>query len=262
MEKLNFKTNVLIKSIIGKDLINDDNIAILELVKNSFDANSSNAKIVFKNIKSNNDSKVSEFTEKTSRLIIKDIGIGMDDSDIKDRWLNIAYSEKKYEKKNKDRVLAGEKGVGRFSCDRLGEFLNLYSKKKNGKILHLFINWNDFEVEQQKDLEIQKVPVFLYELTEKEFRKKTGFDSFDQGTILEIIKLRSDWDRDKLLDLKKYLEKLINPNQAFKKSGFDIFVEAEEFIKKEKDSRAETASATAALISRYSIEFPIPDSVF
>ncbi|MBK9567240.1 MAG: hypothetical protein IPO37_19340 [Saprospiraceae bacterium] len=35
---LHFKTNIQLKSIIGKDLINDDNIAILELVKNSFDA--------------------------------------------------------------------------------------------------------------------------------------------------------------------------------------------------------------------------------
>jgi hypothetical protein len=38
METLNFKTNIQLKSIIGKDLINDDNIAILELVKNSFEA--------------------------------------------------------------------------------------------------------------------------------------------------------------------------------------------------------------------------------
>ena len=47
MEKLHFKTNVQIKSIIGKDLINDDNIAILELVKNSFDADAKRVDISF-----------------------------------------------------------------------------------------------------------------------------------------------------------------------------------------------------------------------
>lgn len=50
-----FKTNVLLKSIIGKDLINDDNIAVLELVKNAFDAGSKKVDILFKNIKQNDD---------------------------------------------------------------------------------------------------------------------------------------------------------------------------------------------------------------
>jgi hypothetical protein len=38
MATQHFKTNVLLKSIIGRDLINNDNIAVLELVKNAFDA--------------------------------------------------------------------------------------------------------------------------------------------------------------------------------------------------------------------------------
>ena len=33
-----FKTNVLLKNIIGKELINDDNVAVMELIKNSYDA--------------------------------------------------------------------------------------------------------------------------------------------------------------------------------------------------------------------------------
>ncbi|UPT67010.1 MAG: ATP-binding protein [Sphingobacteriales bacterium JAD_PAG50586_3] len=47
-EKLHFKTNVQLKSIIGKDLINDDNIAILELVKNAYDANSKRLQLFLK----------------------------------------------------------------------------------------------------------------------------------------------------------------------------------------------------------------------
>ena len=50
MTKVNFRTNVLLKSIIGKDLITDDNIAVLELVKNSFDSGSKESKVVFRNV--------------------------------------------------------------------------------------------------------------------------------------------------------------------------------------------------------------------
>lgn len=69
MEQLHFKTNVQIKSIIGKDLINDDNIAILELVKNSFDADAKRVEISFLNLKDNDDSEVESYSPKTSRII-------------------------------------------------------------------------------------------------------------------------------------------------------------------------------------------------
>lgn len=246
MKNLHFKTNVLLKSIIGKDLINDDNIAVLELVKNSYDANSPQALIVIKNIKHNDDANLNNnsktkdhiFTENTSRIIIQDYGVGMSESDITDKWLNIAYSEKKAQKSKYNRILAGNKGVGRFSCDRLGEYLNLYSRKKNGKIVHLFVDWKKFEVEDKKDLLIQNVDVVFDEINPNEFYKKTGFELFENGTILEIIKLRSNWtfkekekwSTAKLLDLKKQLEKLINPNQAYTDNKFQITLKAEEFV--------------------------------
>lgn len=96
---LHFKTNVQLKSIIGKDLINDDNIAILELVKNSFDANAKLVIVKYFNLKNNDDKSVTKFTDSTSRLIIQDNGIGMDIDDIQNKWLNIAFSEKKLNKK-------------------------------------------------------------------------------------------------------------------------------------------------------------------
>lgn len=55
---LHFITNVQLKNIIGKDLINNDNIAILELVKNAFDANAKRTDISFVNLKNNDDQSV------------------------------------------------------------------------------------------------------------------------------------------------------------------------------------------------------------
>lgn len=236
MEKLHFKTNVQIKSIIGKDLINDDNIAILELVKNSFDADAKRVDISFCNLKSNDDRGNDTFSENTSRLFIRDDGVGMDLTDITDKWLNIAYSEKKSRSRQFNRMMAGAKGVGRFSCDRLGQFLRLYAKKNGKQCIVLNIDWRKFELDD-KTKEIQSVGID-YELMDDSSLAQKGFQGFKHGVILEIIKLRSNWvypdgsswDTDKLSELKKYLEKLINPNQAFEKNDFGIYLNAEEFL--------------------------------
>jgi signal transduction histidine kinase len=241
-----FKTNVLLKSIIGKDLINDDNIAVNELVKNSYDANSKTVDIIFRNLKENDDSTSITSSAKSSKIIIQDFGIGMDEIDIEEKWLNIAYSEKKSTRVAFQRVLAGAKGVGRFSCDRLGEYLDLYTRKKNGMMLHLHIDWKQFEVEERRDLEIQSVEIAFKEIPIANFRRETGFKPFEHGTILEISKLRAvwasevvvgkkiEWSSSKILQLRKSLEKLINPNQAFNKLTFSINLIAKEFVEEDR----------------------------
>ena len=242
METLNFKTNIQLKSIIGKDLINDDNIAILELVKNSFDAGAKKVEVIYANLKENDDKTVNTFSDKTSRLFIKDDGLGMDLDDIKNKWLNIAYSDKKKNTRQNNRMMAGAKGVGRFSCDRLGEYLNLYAKTKDiDQYILLKLDWKQFEIEDNKK-EIQSINL-EYEYVSSETLKSRNIPIFEQGVVLEIIKLRSkwiyeekgkkgnltDWNTDKFLSLKQYLEKLINPNQAFvENNDFGIYLEVPE----------------------------------
>jgi signal transduction histidine kinase len=255
METLNFKTNIQLKSIIGKDLINDDNIAILELVKNSFDAGAKKVEVIYSNLKENDDKTVKTFSDKTSRLFIKDDGLGMDLDDIKNKWLNIAYSDKKKNTRQNNRMMAGAKGVGRFSCDRLGEYLNLYAKTKNAnEYILLKIDWKQFEIEDNKK-EIQSIDL-VYEYLSIEDLIDRNIPVFEQGVLLEIIKLRSKWiyeikdkkgnfsgwNTEKFLSLKQYLEKLINPNQAFVESNdFGIYLEVPEFTtennKKEQHNR-------------------------
>ena len=235
MNTLHFKTNVQLKNIIGKDLINNDNIAILELIKNSFDADAKRVDISFVNLKENDDADNQYYSDRTSRIIIRDDGVGMDLTDIRDKWLNIAYSEKKNRARQYNRMMAGAKGVGRFSCDRLGMYLNLYAKKKDSKCVLLTIDWKRFEIDDESK-EIQSIDLEYSELSNEELLEK-GLANFEHGVLLEIIKLRSNWvynlgnywDTDKLFELRKYLEKLINPNQAFEKNDFGIFLNASEF---------------------------------
>ena len=139
-------------------MITDDNLAVLELVKNSFDAGSPSVDIIFKNIKENDDSDdLVIATDNTSTIVIQDYGVGMDDEALINRWLNIAYSEKKGKKEDFGRVLAGNKGVGRFSCDRLGNFLTIYTRVSNKPYYKLYIDWRQFETEGQQDLNIQDI---------------------------------------------------------------------------------------------------------
>jgi len=243
-----FRTNVLLKNIVGKDLINDDNIAVLELVKNSFDAGSPSTKIIFKFLKPvtkdgsrhKSAQKTTNSKEKSSNqkaeIIIADEGSGMSIEDINDKWLNIAFSEKKYSPKKGVRFQAGSKGVGRFSCDRLGKYLDLFTRQENGKLLHLYVDWTKFEVENKPNLEIQKIPVELNEVSLEKFQEITGLSSLNKGTVLRITGPRSQWNRTSLISLRRYLERLLNPNQIFERDLFEIWLLANDY--EEEDKRA------------------------
>ena len=106
---LAFRANAGIKDIIGRGLILDDNIAIIELIKNSKDAGSPNVKLHFKE----------KTSQAPSELVLKDFGHGMTIDDIRDKWLNIAYSEKKIANSERDKPFAGSKGVDLVDDDPL-----------------------------------------------------------------------------------------------------------------------------------------------
>jgi len=211
----NFVANAGVKDIVGRGLIYDDNIAIIELVKNSKDAGSPSVRIEF------NLSMDEDTGEEVSEILISDDGKGMTKTEIISKWLNIAYSEKKNTKK----AYAGNKGVGRFSCDRLGEKLVLYTKSKSGDYLKLPIEWSDFENKGQSD-EISKIKLRGEKLTKKYFLKEVELDDFNRGTILKIQRLRSDWSSKKLKKLISELEKF-SPSLD---ENFEVYLSASEKI--------------------------------
>lgn len=218
---LNFKTNTLLKNLVGKDLINDDNIAIVELVKNAYDAGSESVLVRFDGF--TKEGKTSD----SSRIIIADKGCGMGLDDIENKWLNIAYSEKKLAHQVNGGYLAGNKGIGRFSCDRLGEQLDLLTRIESGDLLHLKIAWPDFEVEGKVDLTIQQIKLVVTDIPENEAANLAGLNVFPaSGTVLVISTLRGEWDRGRLLELKESLERFLNPNQLFLRKKFRITLSA------------------------------------
>lgn len=225
MEQLQFRVSSFLKDLIGRELITNEFVAVFELVKNSFDADAKHVKVIFENHYNSDDAKI----------IIWDDGIGMDLHDLKNKWLFVAHSSKRDGSEERDyrdkiknrRVFAGAKGVGRFSCDRLGEHLNLLSIKKgnNVKIENLIVDWTSFE--EDSNTEFVDIKVSHNTLP------KSNYTNYAQGTILEITGLRDRWDRLKILALKKSLEKLVNPMQENDSDNFSIEIIAEDELLKD-----------------------------
>lgn len=223
MEQMRFKISSALKDLVGKDLITNDNIAIFELVKNSYDAYATKVEIRFSD----------------DEIVIADNGKGMSFNDLKNKWLFLGYSAKKDGTEDTDsdvkqrsyrdkikRHYAGAKGIGRFSCDRLGKHLSLITKSEDSQTTEtIIVDWRDFEIDQKKEFaqidikhisEAENIPIFpLNSAT---------------GTILRISDLNDEklpWNRKRLLELKRSLEKLINPLSETNDFAIEIICEKE-----------------------------------
>ena len=122
---LKWRFDVSTFRLIGRDLITDRVTALFELVKNCYDANATETTIVFNNVGLEKNGE--------SSIIIKDDGIGMSFADIRDKWMVIGTSNKRsnpYSPEPFNRKCVGEKGIGRFAVDKLGQlyYLNTQSK--------------------------------------------------------------------------------------------------------------------------------------
>ena len=135
-------------------------------------------------------------------------------------------------------MMAGSKGIGRFSADRLGRNLNLYTKTRSAATVHhVKIDWGNFEGNQDKEFQRVKVE---YEALDKFPEAVTR--GLDPGTVLEICPLEDKWDRARLLKLKKYLQRLVNPVQIPREEKFEVHMAANEFLESDKELEKEDRS--------------------
>lgn len=123
----------------------------------------------------------------------------MNRNDIENKWLFVAHSEKK----DSDKVYAGSKGIGRFSCDRLGTKLKLISHKDD-EVSKLEIDWGEFEKDSLIKFEELDVTYTRLDVVEDSFIQKSG-------TILNISNLRDTWDLNRVNKVVEALQRLVNP---------------------------------------------------
>lgn len=218
-----FKISSALKDIIGRDLITNDFVAIFELVKNSFDAHAKGVQVEF---------------DKDSITIVDD-GKGMSRNDIISKWLFVAYSAKKTGEEDQDlprdyrdqiserRGYAGNKGIGRFSCDRLGTTLDLYTRPVGGRrVEHLNIDWTRFERNPKREFATIGTSLSFVKNFPSPRRVKPPRKN---GTMLVISGLRSGWDYRKIESLRSYLAKLVDPFQTSKGASISTHVVDEEW---------------------------------
>ncbi|MCK5677579.1 MAG: sensor histidine kinase [Flavobacteriaceae bacterium] len=180
---------------LGRDSIKDHSTALLELVKNSYDADAENVDV--------------EVYSKTKDLIrVSDNGFGMTEIELKNNWLRIGFSKKRESKISQTgRRHTGEKGIGRISTDRLGSKLELRTKSKDDKLIGLKLNWDDFDVE---GINMSDIKVEIFEPKEIDLPKKDGKIS-ETGTEIIITKQRQPWNKRNIENLYTELSALTPP---------------------------------------------------
>ncbi|VAW35538.1 hypothetical protein MNBD_CHLOROFLEXI01-3444 [hydrothermal vent metagenome] len=184
---------------LGRDSIKDHTTALLELVKNSYDADATCIEVDI----------MCQIEQ--PRIRIGDNGCGMAENDITNHWLRIGYSEKRQNKVSKrGRRKTGEKGIGRISADRLGSLLALHTQTEQDGIIGLSINWDDFESNQNlSDIPIAEISE--PELTIPQCLKPDKEGQPITGTELIITKLRQEWTQGDIENLYKELSMLVSP---------------------------------------------------
>lgn len=224
MLKLPFTVSARTARLIGRENVAHAEGAVIELVKNSYDADADFALI--------------HVDPNKKFLIIYDNGIGMSDLDIKTHWMTIGTDNKeRIFKSDKGRMKSGAKGIGRFALDRLGQKCTMYTLPKGKKNGYKWVaNWNDFE---KSSAHINDVYAELYDQPNlnllETLRKETGSSKVVQGlskfstksgTLLKIELVRDDWNEEFSHKIFRSLEILTPPEGQAK---FDIFLYNEGF---------------------------------
>ena len=218
-KELYFEPYARLLTMLSEQLIKNEVVALTEVVKNAYDADSPWVKITFENFNSN------MVASKKSRIIIEDAGCGMSESTLKNDFINPASAHKKIEKEAGNttpmgRIYQGEKGIGRFSLFKLGKKITVITKtaediKARRLELDLSIYEDEFIKENNEQYKLSEIPIWYSESDDTDFTEKIFLDNslrkrLNKGTIIIIEELNDNWGKNKFDKLKGELFSLIS----------------------------------------------------
>lgn len=230
-EKLTIRPYARLITMLGDQLIKNEVIALVELIKNSYDADASWVKVSF--IDFNSDYSSND----NSKIIIEDDGCGMDADILRYHWLNPATPEKLRRKKvnartAKGRILQGEKGIGRFAVFKLGKNIKIVSRRqqknedgkfidrgenKENTLIYDFSKYDDnflSENGQSRDIFLENLEIELLQSSPQQIVEKdvtlgiTKQKRKPYGTIIEITGIKTKWTSAKVNKVQKEIGKL------------------------------------------------------
>lgn len=186
---------------LGRESISNSIVAILELVKNAYDADAETIMIRFIGLDSD-----------TPLLIIEDTGNGMTEYQLREQWMVIGTPNKleAARSRGKQRVLTGEKGLGRLGLDRLCQKVILQTfTEEEPRGVKLEVDWQKYEGTNDRLENIRhsmySIPKFL------EDPEDGKYVPLKKGTRLTLYGLKDSWTKDFLLNLKQELTLLVSP---------------------------------------------------
>lgn len=199
-------------TMLGEQLIKNDRIALVELIKNCYDADATRVVISFE------DFGPGLTVTSESRIVITDNGDGMTRPTVENHWLNPATNVKAAQKSEGraktpgGRVIQGEKGIGRFAMFKLGSVVNMTTRHRDSPTevsASLDIRFLDPDDSGSGD----DAPEFLDQLeADVSERKPEVFvgaeTSGGHGTRVEIADLRGRWSSTMLEDLQQDVVRL------------------------------------------------------
>ena len=233
MEKMKYSISARTTILIGREGVSRADGAIIELIKNTYDADADFCYIGFEPEK--------------DRLYILDNGIGMTKNVIEHFWMLIGTDNKKRNYlSDRKRVKSGEKGIGRFALDRLGSRCTMYTKNASEALIYWFNDWNSFEKigktldeieadfdyldKEFKDVIPQNIIENLNILVDtkidelKTLGKKSPKFSLDTGTFFIIEGLRDKWDDKEIDKILSVLGFLVPPGEQ---TQYYIFIQSD-----------------------------------
>ena len=182
-------------------MIRDPGVAVFELVKNAYDADSPSAVVTMTHVE--NPSR--------GQIVVEDRGSGMTPETVSTVWLEPGTDYRIKQKTRGEptpkyrRIPIGEKGVGRFAAHKLGNKVRLITRSAQSPEVLVDIDWQT-DLKQKQYL--QEVEIKVIERTPEHF---TGSRT---GTRLEITQLRDEWTRGMVRDLARAVNAIHSPFSA------------------------------------------------
>ena len=198
---------------LGDELISSEAVALMELVKNSYDADATRVLVRFHGPLEIGKGKVE----------VIDNGHGMSLETIQTTWMEPATLSRKRERRSQrlGRRVLGEKGIGRFATSRLANFLEVVTRQaESEQETRVYFDWAQFDNEGKY---LDEVEVLWEEEDPTELAPggiverlwdsggEPNPDDLTHGTILRMEQLRSNWSGPEFEDLRTRLSRLVSP---------------------------------------------------
>lgn len=207
--KLLFRPRARIIRTIGDQLISGPEAAVIELVKNSYDADALTVEVKF----------VPPLRRGQGRIIVTDDGHGMPIEVISEQWMEPATTSKLSQRRSpKGRLMMGSKGIGRFAAAKLGRKMSLLTTVKAGatssEVLIAELDWDEFSGDRY--------------LSDVEIDYMSQDTSRPTGTVIEIWELSEGWSETAVTRLLLELRRLVSPLSPNEGGAFNIYLDLSE----------------------------------